>query len=508
MIRAILLLVVPVVLFVAAPARAMDVQRVVSPGGIEAWLVEDHTNPMLAVRFAFRGGSALDPAGKEGLADMVSTLLDEGAGDLDSQAFQRRLESLAVTLRFDAGLDSFGGRMRTLTRNRDDAFDLLRMAVTKPRFDAEPIERMRAQLLANLRVKSEDPGTIASRALFKALFPNDPYGRPSEGTEATIAKITVDDLRGFVARRLARDNLVVGVVGDISPVDLSALLDRTFGALPAHATDWRQSPVTPAAPKGVEVIAKTVPQSNIVFAQRGLMRDDPDFYTAYVLNHILGGGGFTSRLYDSIREKRGLAYSVYSALYPLDRAGLIIGGAGTANASAGGNALPGARRMEADGRKRADGRRARRCQALPDRVVPAALLLERRHRRHAGRPAARPSRDRLPGSAQRPDRGGQPGRYPARRQAPAGARCVGLRRGRRTRGPAQDLIVRAPRHDQHHGASGRKRSQWNFGDDVAVGLDRFAGPALDGDPEAGHHLDVGQAVESSEQQPEAVAEKP
>ena len=335
MIRAILLLVVSAVLFGAAPARAMDVQRVVSPGGIEAWLIEDHTNPMLAVRFAFRGGSALDPVGKEGLADMASTLLDEGAGDLGSQAFQRRLESLAVTLRFDAGLDSFGGRMRTLTRTRDDAFDLLRLAVSAPRFDPEPVERMRAQLLANLRVKSEDPDTLASRALFKALFPNDPYGRPAEGTEATIAKITIDDLRGFVARRLARDNLVVGVVGDIAPAELSVLLDRTFGALPVHAADWRQGPVKPAAPKGVTVIAKTVPQSSIAFAQRGLMRDDPDFYTAYVLNHMLGGGGFTSRLYDSIREKRGLAYSVYSVLYPLDRAGIIVGGAGTANASAG-----------------------------------------------------------------------------------------------------------------------------------------------------------------------------
>lgn len=317
------------------PARAFDVERVVTPMGIEAWLIEDHSNPMLSVRFAFRGGSALDPEGKEGLADMASSLLDEGAGDLDSQAFQRRLDELAVSLRFDAGLDTFGGRLRTLTRTRDAAFELLRLAVTAPRFDAEPVERMRGQILANLRQEAEDPETIANHALFAALFPKHPYGRPVGGTEATIAAITAEDLRAFAARRLARQNLVVGVVGDITPDELASRLDATFGALPARAANWAIEPAAPATGAGVVVVQKAVPQSSIAFAQAGLLRDDPDFYAAYVLNHILGGGGFTSRLYDEIREKRGLAYSVYSALYPLDYAGLMIGGAGTANVSAG-----------------------------------------------------------------------------------------------------------------------------------------------------------------------------
>ncbi|MEE8279382.1 MAG: pitrilysin family protein [Alphaproteobacteria bacterium] len=321
-----------VAVFALVPARAIEIQRVVSPGGMEAWLVEDHTNPIIAVRFAFDGGAALDPDGRDGLAEMVSALLDEGAGDLNSQAFQRHLEDLAVRLGFDAGRDTFGGHLRTLTRNRDAAFDLLRLAVTAPKFDDEPVARIRNQILARLRRDSEDPDTIASRTLSRALFPDHPYGRPVRGTPESIAAITTGELRQFVKQRLARANLVIGVVGDIGPGDLARLLDSTFGGLPDRAAAGRVAETKPAVRNATIVVTKPVPQSAIVFGQEGIKRDDPDFYAAYVMNHVLGGGGFTSRLYDQVREKRGLAYSVYSILYPLDHAALILGGAGTANA--------------------------------------------------------------------------------------------------------------------------------------------------------------------------------
>jgi len=326
-----LLVVVGLLAFGPRPVSAIDIQRVVSPGGLEAWLIEDRTNPIIAVSFAFRGGAALDPVGREGLAEMVSGLLDEGAGPLDSQAFHTRIEDLAITLRFEAGRDTFGGRLRTLTENRDAAFDLLRLALAAPRFDDEPVERIRRQILANLRRQSESPNTLARRALFAALFPGHPYGRLTEGTEESIEAITADDLRSFVVRRLARDNLVVGVVGDIAPAAVADMLDQVFGALPERAAPWRLDAVAPRSGGGVSVIEKAFPQSTIVFGQRGVTRDDPDYYAAHVLNHILGGGGFTSRLYAEVREKRGLAYSAYSALVPMDFAGVIIGGAGTRN---------------------------------------------------------------------------------------------------------------------------------------------------------------------------------
>jgi zinc protease len=323
------------VFFVAlfgATAQAIEVQRVVSPAGVEAWLVEDHTNPIVALRFAFRGAAALDPKGKEGLADMVSSLLDEGAGELDSQAFQRRLEDMVITLRFDAGYDTFGGRLRTLSVNLGAAFDLLRLALTQPRFDADPVARIRSQLLTIIRRNSEDPDVIAGRAMRRALFPDHPYGRPVMGTEDSVKAITTADLKRFTAERLGRDNVLIGVVGDIGADQLAALLDGVFGGLPGQAAPWHLPEVTPAATGHTIVVRKAVSQSAILFAQAGIKRDNKDFYPAYVMNYVLGGGGFTSRLYNEVREKRGLAYSVYTALSPMASSALLQGGAGTANA--------------------------------------------------------------------------------------------------------------------------------------------------------------------------------
>lgn len=313
----------------------VNVVKVTSPGGIEAWLVSDHINPIINLRFAFDGGASLDPVGKEGLASMVSSTLDEGAGDFKSQAFQRQLEDLSITLRFDAGRDSFRGHLQTLTQNKEQAFNLMRLAINKPRFDTEPVERIRRQIMAGLRRDTQDPDTIASLTLSKELFPNHPYGRPVDGTLETIPGITPDDLRGFVKERLARDTLKIGVVGDITPEELGRRLDEIFTALPAASKSSQVNDVVADTKGRLKVVEMKVPQSSLVFAQKGLLRDDPDFYTVFVLNHMLGGGGFTSRLYDEVREKRGLAYSIGSYLYPLKHAGLVQGYGGTANARVG-----------------------------------------------------------------------------------------------------------------------------------------------------------------------------
>ncbi len=315
-------------------AYAVEVQRVLVDD-LEAWLVEDHSNPMIAVRIAFRGGAALDPPGKEGLARMAASLLDEGAGDLDSQAFQLRLEELAVTLHFDAGRDTFSGTLRTLSANRAEAFDLLKLALTSPRFDPEPIARMRSQLQAMLRRASEDPDSVANLRFLGAIFPDHPYGRPAAGTKQSIAAITEADLRDFTARRLARDNLVIGVAGDITPEELARQLKSTFADLPAKSAPNDVRNTEAAIPPAIIVVEKPTRQSAIVFGQRGLKRDDPDFYAATVMNRILGGGSFTSRLYQEVRDKRSLAYSVGTSLLPLAHAGLIVGTAGTANERAG-----------------------------------------------------------------------------------------------------------------------------------------------------------------------------
>jgi len=321
-------------LVVALPAKAIEIQEVTSPGGITAWLVEDRSNPIVAVSFSFEGGSATDPLGKEGRATFVSATLDEGAGDLDAQAFQGRLEDLAIRLGFSAGRDTFGGTLRTLTRNKAEAFDLLRLALTEPRFDDEAVARIRDKLLVNANRALERPGTLLSRAFYRGMFPDDPYGRPDDGTRASLAAITADDLRAFVADRLATDTLRIGVVGDISAADLAATLDRVFGGLPRTSAPLDLETVAPETPGGVFVIDRDIPQSNVMFGHRGVFRDDPDYFVATVLSEIMGGG-FGSRLMEEVREKRGLAYGVYTYLSPRDRAGLLMGGVATDNARVG-----------------------------------------------------------------------------------------------------------------------------------------------------------------------------
>ena len=318
----------------ALPARAIEIKEVISPKGIKAWLVEDHTNPIITLSVAFRGSSALDPVGKEGLANLAASTLDEGAGDLTSQQFQRTLEDLAISLSFNAGRDDFSGSLRTLTRNQETAFDLMRLALTKPRFDSEAVERIRNQILAGIRRNSENPRRIAALNFYRKMFPDHPYGRPSDGTLDSVRVIKLVDLKLFVGQRLARDNLIVSAVGDVTPDKLKSVLDRVFGSLPAQAASWKIGETKPKSSNETLVIEKQIPQSVILFGQAGIKRSHPDFYAAYVMNYVLGGGGFESRLYEEIREKRGLAYSAYSYLYPLDHAGLIIGGAGTANARA------------------------------------------------------------------------------------------------------------------------------------------------------------------------------
>jgi len=319
------------VLLLPSAARAIEVVRVVSAGGIEAWLVEAHAVPFLSMSYAFRGGAKLDPEGKEGLAELASGLLNEGAGEMDALAFQKALDDHAIRMSFQAGIDEFGGTLETLTETRDEAFDLLALALAAPRFDADAVERVRAQLLDGLERDAKDPRAVAEKLWNRTAFAGHPYARPSEGTVESVGAIEIGDLGAWMAARIARDALVVGVAGDIDAAQLAPLLDRVFAPLPAAAAPASVAKTLPAAPGVVLVERMPQPQTLVVWGQRGVARDDPDYYSAYVVNHILGGGGFTSRLTAEVREKRGLAYGVYSYLLPLDDAPLWMGGVATQN---------------------------------------------------------------------------------------------------------------------------------------------------------------------------------
>lgn len=311
-------------------ANAFEITPVTSPSGIKAWLVEDHKNPIITIQATFLGGASGDPAGKPGLANLASGLLDEGAGELDSTAFQKALADNSISLSFNSSTDSFSGALRTLTETSEAAFRLLRLALNEPRFDAAPLERVRGQVMAGLRSRKENPNRIAGRVWWKAAFPDHPYGAPRRGTLVSLPTITSADLQGFTKRTFARDQLYIGVVGDISPARLGQVLDQVFGSLPKASGAAPVPDVNLAFSGETMIVERPVPQSVVVFGHRGILRDDPDWYTATVLFEILSGG-FGSRLTEELREKRGLTYGVSTYPIPLEHAGLIVGGVSTVN---------------------------------------------------------------------------------------------------------------------------------------------------------------------------------
>ncbi len=316
--------------FAANPSfAATKIQHLVTPGGIEAWFVQDATVPLVAMEYAFAGGATQDPADKPGVGYMVASLLDEGAADLDSKTFHERLDRRAIELNFTIERDRLRGSLRMLKEHSDEAFGLLRLALTSPRFDTDDVERIRSQIISELRRNSTNPNALAGRNFLKLAFGDHPYGHASHGTLESIPTIKTDDLRTYVRRVLARDQLKIAVVGDIEPTALAKLLDQTFRDLPAKGDLTPVADVVAAKPPQRAFVPLDVPQTVVMFGGPGIKRHDSDFMAAYIDNHILGGGSLSSRLYREVREKRGLAYSVSESLLWMDHSALFAGTTGT-----------------------------------------------------------------------------------------------------------------------------------------------------------------------------------
>jgi zinc protease len=310
-------------------ARAeVKIQDVVSASGVRAWLVEDYSVPIVSIRFAFRGGSTQDPAGKEGLANLMTGLFDEGAGDLDSDAFQLRLDDAGAEMGFGARSDAIYGSMRMLADGQDDAFALLKLVIQSPRFDPVPLNRIRDQILAGIIASAQDPSTKGEIAWRQAIYGDHPYARPDEGTAETLASISPDDVRTLHRKLFSRANLVVGVVGAIDAETVGRRLDELFAALPAEPD---LVPIARADPKLAQTIdvPSDLPQTTLQLAWPGIERDDPQFFAAYLMNHILGGGTFSSRLFEEVREKRGLTYGISSGLSNRDHSSALVIGTST-----------------------------------------------------------------------------------------------------------------------------------------------------------------------------------
>jgi zinc protease len=315
----------------ALPLRAeIAIQEVTSPGGIRAWLVEDSGIPFTALEIRFQGGQSLDAPGKRGAVNLMTGLIEEGTGDLDSQGFAAARDALAAEFRFDSNVDAVSISARFLTENRDQAVDLLRQAIVAPSFDPVAVERVRGQVQSILRNDSQDPQALAGQTLDALAFGSHPYATDGNGTPESVAALTRDDLLAAHKSALARDRVFVGATGDISAAELGLLLDSLLSGLPETG-----GPLPPEAPVGltggITVVPFPGPQAVILFGHEGIPREDPDYFAATILNEVLGGGRFGARLMTEVREKRGLTYGIGTYLADYDRADLMVGQMSSSN---------------------------------------------------------------------------------------------------------------------------------------------------------------------------------
>ncbi len=316
-------------------AFALDVQQVKSPKGIDFWLYEDHGTPVTSIDFAFVGaGAAADALDQQGVASLAAGTMDEGAGPFDSLAFQKRMDDLGAGVSFRAGRDHFSGSLTSLSATMPQSIDMLRLALTAPRFDKDTLVRIKGQIVSILARDAQNPNSIAARHWMAQSFPDHGYGRPVRGDEASVRSLSKADLQQFVETRLGRNNLRLAVVGDVTAEEAGRLIDRAFGDLPEVDLAPPGDQITPAK-TGTDVIDLPIPQTILQFGMPGILRDDPDFLPAYVMNHIMGGGSFSSRLMIDVREKRGLTYGIGTGLSPYQQAGTLMGSFSTKNESAG-----------------------------------------------------------------------------------------------------------------------------------------------------------------------------
>ncbi len=309
-------------------ASAADIKNLDLGKNAQVWFAEDHTVPIVAVVAALPAGSAYDPNGKPGLATFAASLMDEGAGGMDSRAFHEALADHAIQFRADVERDYMVISVVTLSENLPEAMKLLQAALTHPRFDAEAVARVRTQIVQSLAQGEDQPPTVARRVFSGAFFNGHPYGHDSEGDAGSIQAINVDDLRAFAKSHWVRGGIKLTVSGDITAPAATKLMADTFKPVP-ETVPAPPPPVGRLGQPGVHVTNMAVPQPTVIFGLPGIMRQDPDFIPGYVANYILGGGGFSSRLMDEVRVKRGLTYGIATQLASYNRASVMEGSVAT-----------------------------------------------------------------------------------------------------------------------------------------------------------------------------------
>ncbi len=319
--------------FAASIAVAeVDIKAITSPGGINAWVVEEPAIPFTALEIRIEGGTSLDEPGKRGAINLMMALIEEGSADLDAREFQAKLDSLAASFSFGVYDDTASISAQFLTENRDEVLELLRTALIQPRFDQDAIDRVRAQILSGIASDAKSPNSIAGAAFNAAAFGDHPYGTSSDGTVESVNALTREDLITAHRNVLTRDRMYVSAVGDITAAELGPILDRLLGDLPAEGPPLPEDVVF-GLDGGITVIDFDTPQAVALFGQPGIRQEDDDFFAAYIMNEILGAGGFESRLMQEVREKRGLTYGISTQLLTKQHAEMLYGRVASGNAT-------------------------------------------------------------------------------------------------------------------------------------------------------------------------------
>lgn len=313
-------------------SAAVDIKTITSPGGINAWVVEEPSIPFVALEIRVRGGASLETPDKRGAVNLMMALLEEGSGDLTAQEFQTQREGLAASFGYRASDDTIALSAQFLTENQDAALALFKQSLINPRFDQDAIDRVRAQVISGINSDAKSPNRIAGAAFDAAAFGDHPYGSSMDGTVETVTGLTQQDMMTAHRNALTRDRLFVSVVGDVTADEVGIMLDNLLGDLPATGPDLPDD-VGFGLAGGITVIDFETPQSVALFGHAGIKRDDDDFFAAFIMNQILGAGGFESRLMDEVREKRGLTYGISTFLVPKFHAEMMLGQVASSNAT-------------------------------------------------------------------------------------------------------------------------------------------------------------------------------
>ncbi len=320
--------------FLSKNSDAIQFESLETKNGIKFWLIEDKALPLVSISFSFKGGSILDPVGKSGVTNLMTSLLDEGTQNFTASEYRLFKRENGIKISFSTSKERIEGTFQVVKPRLQEGFYLLHESINKAKFPINEIKKVKSQVEASIKIDNSNISTIASNKFNKFFFKDKLIGRNTKGSLETLGNISRDDIQSIYRSSFIKNRLVIGISGDIEPNLAKKYVDYVFGDLPSKKFI---NPISMLEDlnKGMEIIEMKTPQTTVVFGQKGLGRKDKEYFAARVINYVLGGGGFQSRLYKEIREANGLVYSIYSYLLPYEYAGVIVGGFQTRNQNVG-----------------------------------------------------------------------------------------------------------------------------------------------------------------------------